>query len=283
MSDDDQLISALLSLLDDEDRDIVRTAQEKLLEMGEDIVSDLEHKMEGKPLETKVRLREIMQQLSAESLEEHFRTIPVRDGDLNLEAGLFTVARIGYPNLETERYERELDRIAYLVERELNRWQSLDPHTTLNALNHVIFETMGFTGNQDEYYDPRNSYLNDVLTRRTGIPISLCSLMLLVARRLDLPLEGVGMPAHFILSYPGESERIFVDPFNEGKLLSRKQCAQFLVKAGFGYVEEYLEPVSNKEIIERFLRNLINGFQRQGRTHQVKQIRSYLAIVEHRF
>lgn len=284
MSEDRELIRALLSLLDDEDESVVKTAEKKLLEMGRNIVPELKNNIDDQPLRTKVRVRGILHRITADSLEEDFRRLPEdEEGRVDLEEGLFTLARIGYPDLHPEPYRGEIKRIAELIREELDRWDTLDPHTTVESVNQVLFDQMGFEGNEENYYEPDNSFLNQVLTRRTGIPISLSSLVLLVGERLDLPFSGVGMPAHFIVSYPNGDERILMDPFNGGKLLSRKNCAKFLIQSGFGYVDEYLQPVSNREILLRYLRNLINVYRREQSLDRVEEIRSYLAIVEHHY
>jgi regulator of sirC expression with transglutaminase-like and TPR domain len=93
----------------------------------------------------------------------------------------------------------------------------------------------------------------------------------------------VGMPAHFIVSYEGEDERIFVDAFNGGKKLGKKECVEFLSRTGFGYVEEYLEPVSNLDILSRFMRNLINVYSKKQSPDRVQELRRYLAILNQRY
>lgn len=284
MNSDDDLIEALLTLLDDEDETIAGSAQRKLHELGTEVIPELEEHLQDQPLRVKMRAREVMSQLKTADLEGDFRELPVtEDGDLELEAGLFTLAKFEYPSLHIDPYVNKLDEIADRLEEALNRWDARDAHTTVEIVNNVMFEQVGFEGNAEHYYDEKNSFLNQVLQRKTGIPISLSSVILLVAERLDLPYRGIGMPAHFLLSYDGGPERIFIDAYNRGKKLGEQDCREFLSRTGFGFIEEYLEPVSNKEILIRYFRNLINVYSKKQLPDRVQELRRYLTIVEHRY
>jgi regulator of sirC expression with transglutaminase-like and TPR domain len=125
-------------------------------------------------------------------------------------------------------------------------------------LNAYLFDEVGVRGNLDDYYDPRNSYLNDVLRRRLGIPITLSLMFMEVGKRLGVPMVGVGMPGHFLLKH-SEEEHLFIDPFYRGVLLSEEECAQRLrqvTQVSVPWDARFLQPVSNRDIIGRMLRNL---------------------------
>lgn len=129
---------------------------------------------------------------------------------------------------------------------------------TLDGLRKLLFRDLGFVGNTDDYYDPANSYLDEVVQRRTGIPITLAVLMLEVGRRLGVPLAGVSMPGHFLLRDKVDPD-VFVDPFARGQLLDRGGCAaRFFAVQGPGSVfdDSYLEPVGKRAILARMLANL---------------------------
>ena len=128
----------------------------------------------------------------------------------------------------------------------------------MNTLSDYLFDELGFTGNREDYYDPRNSYLNDVLDRRLGIPISLSLVYIEVGKRAGASLVGIGMPMHFLVRHPDVND-LFVDPFSGGILLSEKECADRLAEFEGGRVRwdaRYLEPVSNREFVARMVRNL---------------------------
>ena len=124
-------------------------------------------------------------------------------------------------------------------------------------MNRTLFRKERFRGNWDNYFDPQNSYLNCVLDRRLGIPISLSVLYLLVARRLKIPVQGVGIPGHFMLKYLDQETELYVDPFNDGRFMSRAECIQSIVEAGYPYQADFMEGVGPREILARMLRNLI--------------------------
>ena len=100
----------------------------------------------------------------------------------------------------------------------------------LLIINHYLFDELGFTGNEENYYDPENSYLNRVMDQRTGNPINLCLLYMLLARRLRLPVAGIGLPGHFICRYQSTAAEIYLDPFNRGKFLTKADCVQYLAQ-----------------------------------------------------
>ena len=123
----------------------------------------------------------------------------------------------------------------------------------------MLFVDYGFRGNTSDYHDPRNSFLNDVIDRRVGIPITLSAIYLEVARRLKFAVQGVGMPGHFVVKCRSGDEEIFLDPFNAGSVLTRQQCRDFIgqMKLEDGQsTERWLRRVTNRQILARMLTNL---------------------------
>lgn len=172
-----------------------------------------------------------------------------------LDEAVLLVAAHAYPALDVARQLRRLDLLADRC-----------PAPTVDALVTYLFVDLGFTGNGRDYYDPRNSYLNDVLDRRTGIPISLAVLAMEVGRRLEVPLVGVGMPGHFLLRVEGDAE-VYVDPFGHGRMLDRAGCeAAFHQVHGERAVFDpaYLDPVDTPAVVGRVLANLRTTFAARG-------------------
>jgi regulator of sirC expression with transglutaminase-like and TPR domain len=182
--------------------------------------------------------------------------IPDEKIDL-LEAAL-TFARPEYPSLETSRYRRIIESLADRVLQ--RRGLSEDPAHTIVSINVVLFEEEGMAGNQPEFYDPRNSYLNEVLERKLGIPISLSVIYMEVAQRVGLPVFGVGLPGHFLLKhYDLNGNQIFIDPYVAGRLLSPAECQTRLDEVYGGQIPlqpEFLNSVSRRQILTRMLNNL---------------------------
>ena len=140
------------------------------------------------------------------------------------------------------------------------------PAPTRDALVAHLFADLGFAGDQRDYYDPRNSYLDEVLTRRRGIPITLSVLAMTVGQRLAVPLAGVGMPGHFLVRDEAEPD-VFVDPYHGGAVLDRADCATLFHRVhgpGASFSDAFLEPVGTLEIVARMLANLRNAFVSRG-------------------
>lgn len=176
---------------------------------------------------------------------------------IDLARGALLIAGEAYPRLDPEIYIQELDRMATAVRPAVEA----APTTTagLKALNHYLFVELGFKGNQEDYYNPRNSYLNDVLERRLGIPISLSVLYLEVGQRLGIPLDGINFPGHFLIKCTAPPAPLFIDPFGGGQILEEDELETRLPFSGSRKLplEKYfLDAVSPREILARMLRNL---------------------------
>jgi len=177
------------------------------------------------------------------------------DEGIDVARAALLVAQEEYPQLEVDTYLAQLDQLAKAAAAGMRSRMSAAEQVA--ALNHFLFVEQGFVGNNENYYDPRNSYLNEVLDRRTGIPISLGVVYSEVAQRLGLPVYGVSFPGHFLAKYLGDPE-IIIDPYF-GTVISEKECAQRLrgiygAKARFD--RKLLHPAGPREILVRLLSNL---------------------------
>jgi regulator of sirC expression with transglutaminase-like and TPR domain len=180
-----------------------------------------------------------------------------------------------YPNLEIDNYLRRLDTFAARAEVLLG--QNRSAANVLECLNEVLFVREGLQGNSENYYDPRNSYLNEVLDTKQGIPITLSVIFMEVARRLDFPIEGVGFPGHFIVKYMDQGRELLIDPFNQGRILTMRQCQELLDRVYGGNVSiqpAFLQPMNKRAIISRMLFNL------KGIYYQKEEYQKALSIVE---
>lgn len=183
--------------------------------------------------------------------------VSVADERIDLGEAALLIAAQEYPQLATEPYLRRLDVLAERVNDRLAN-ETAAP-VVLGELTRVLFEEEGLRGNDAAYYDPRNSFLNDVLDRKLGIPISLGVIVLEVGRRLGLPLEGVGFPGHFLVRYRGEAFSLLIDPFDKGRIRFDDQAQELLDRVYGGMVQikpEFMRALSRREILERMLRNL---------------------------
>jgi regulator of sirC expression with transglutaminase-like and TPR domain len=178
----------------------------------------------------------------------------------DLEKGVFLLAATRYPRYAREPYTRQLDGIADALRDKIRPG---DPIYTLQVISTRLFDDLGFRGNKEHYYDPDNSFMNKVLDRRLGIPITLSALYLFVGKRLKLPLVGVGLPGHFIVKWqPRGKPGVLLDPFNGGQIITEEDCASFLRHAGQTFAPEMLQAVTPGQILARMCNNLV-GIYRQ--------------------
>lgn len=182
------------------------------------------------------------------------------DERIDLLRAALLIARAEYPELKIEPYVAHVESLARRVCMQVPDFG--DPNETIAALNRVLFEEEGFRGNREEYYDPRNSFLNDVIDRKLGIPITLSVVYMEVAKRAGLPLFGVGMPGHFMLKhYDPEGRQVLIDAYNHGAIVSAGECQSKLDEIYQGRLElqpEFLVAVGKRQILTRMLNNLKN-------------------------
>ena len=186
---------------------------------------------------------------------EHLLARP--DPEVDLAEAALLVAAEEYDGLDVRAYLARLDEMGAALRQRLD--DEPRPERAIMALNHYLFQEQGFRGNNEQYYDARNSYLNEVIERRTGIPITLCTVFMEVGRRAGLEVEGVGLPGHFVVRVHTPSRPLLVDPFHGGTLLSEKDCQDRLDRIFNGKVQlepKMLRPCRRKEMLERILRNL---------------------------
>lgn len=189
--------------------------------------------------------------------QRFYQAVQLPEDQIDLAAAALYIAQEEYPHLDVESALQTLDHMAEAVRQRLP--EEPYPLKIIRTLNQYLFVELGFAGNTDNYYDPRNSFFNTVLERRTGIPISLSLVYLEVARRIGFPMAGVGLPGHFLIRPTLEDMAIFVDPFHQGAILFEEDCRDLLRQI---YGEEaklqphHLETVSTKALLSRMLSNL---------------------------
>lgn len=180
-----------------------------------------------------------------------------RNTDVSLDVAALQLAAIEHPGLPVEPFLGLLDSHAAEFGERIN--QDVDGEEFVTLLNEYLFDELGFHGNQEDYYNPANSCLNEVLANRTGIPISLSVVYMELARRLDRPVYGIGLPGHFIVLYDDGEFSTYIDPFNGGRLLREQECfdlSESITGQEMSENPALLDPVGNKHILLRMLNNL---------------------------
>ncbi len=187
------------------------------------------------------------------------RLAQLPDDDIPLLQASLLIARDEYPELDVASYEAQLQ--SHVAELAPRMAAQPDTRRMLAELNRYLFQEQGFCGNQQDYYDPRNSYLNDVFDRRLGIPISLGIIQIELARRLGLPLEGISFPGHFLVSLPMEGGLLVLDPYHQGRSIDAEELKLRARPHMGGDIDDQqlldiLAPAGHRAILVRMLRNL---------------------------
>lgn len=202
----------------------------------------------------------------------------------DLAAAALYIAQEEYPTLDVPEYLNALDTMALEVEERL----PLDPYPlkVLQTLNRYLYEDLGFSGNSQSYYDPRNSFLNDVLDRRIGIPITLSLVYLEIARRIGFPMVGINFPGHFLIRPHRDDMSIYVDPFYKGKLLFEQDCCD-LISQVFGQPmelrPEFFTVVSPQQFLVRLLTNLKQIYLNNNQLEKCLGISEQILLVDPKF
>jgi len=269
---------ALLSLLTDEDPLVYRTVREKILSCGPAAADWLRpHTVSNDPA-LRRRAQQIVLHFDRQAADDRFLAFCLRHGEeFDLEQGAWLLAQTQYPRINVEAYQAVLD--AYADELGSRLSATTEAEDVLVIINQYLFGELGFAGNEENYYDPQNSYLNRVMDQRTGNPINLCLLYLLLARRLRLPVAGIGLPGHFLCRYQSTAAEIYLDPFNRGKFLTKADCVQYLVSANCSLRNDYLAPVSTRRLLLRVCSNLHQVYQRLELAAEAMRVQRYLVAL----
>jgi regulator of sirC expression with transglutaminase-like and TPR domain len=203
----------------------------------------------------------------------------IEDEKIDLIRVALVIARTEYPNLDIEIYATRMEQLARRVAALV---PEPDLRLALTALNRVLFEEMNLRGNREDYYDPRNSFLNDVLDRGLGIPITLAIVYMEVAKRVGFTLAGVGMPGHFLLKHYGLHGEILIDCFNRGDVVSRQDCQNRLDEIYSGEMKmrpEFLHPISRRQILTRMLNNLKTVYLSTRNFRKALMIADFILVI----
>jgi regulator of sirC expression with transglutaminase-like and TPR domain len=221
-------------------------------------------------------------------LEPFAKLIAQEDARIDLARACLLIAQDAYPELEVERYMGEIERMAIRLRAGLPA--SCGAEERVVALNQFLYEDMGYWGNTEDYYDPRNSYLNEVIERKTGIPITLSILYMELGRRIGLPLEGVSFPGHFLVRLRLRGGMLVLDPFLGGAPQSEEELRSRVKRvipdgvaddlpASELPLDQFLEPASNRQILLRVLRNLKGIYQKSDKPERMLDVLNRMLLV----
>lgn len=270
-------IEALVRLLGDEDQKIHSVAWKHLEQIGDPALRELE-RASSSSSDPRVRLQAGRFLVEWRRREVFRRWIEFsRRPEIDLEEGAFLIAESEYPDLNVASFRATLDGYAQVLRSRLATARSNDE--AVRRTSALLFQELGYRGNTKEYYSPENSYLNRVMETRRGIPISLSVVYLLTARRVGVPVVGVGMPRHFLLKFRGQGHEVFVDAFRSGALLSASDCARLLEESRVELHAEHLRAVSDRQILARMLTNLLRVYHTAEDVRRTDRVSAMLKLL----
>ena len=288
---DKQELNALLSLLDDPDKDVFIQVREKLLSIGEKVVPALESVWEQSfdtGIQSKVEniIHEIQFNATVQALKEWSV-----EQEQNLLTGAIIIAKYQYPDLNIDKLKRQIQQIRQDIWLELN--DKLTALEQVKIINHILFDVHNFGGNTQNYHAPQNSYINNVLESKKGNPLSLSLVYLIVAQDLKIPIYGVNLPEHFVLCYKDIHQLLsvktkrdeemmtkgilfYINPFSKGAVFGKGQLDIYLKKMDLKIEASHYQPCSNLEMIKRLLRNLVFSYKKLGYAEKQEEIQKML-------
>jgi len=265
-------IRSLVSLIDD--NEVYETVFAKIVDLGDEVINILDEELEVTlDVVKNNRLQAAYNQIILNSCIAEMREWK-KNNARNLFRGLTIISRLRYPQLDLAFVNQEINRLKDSLWLELN--DNLTALEKVRILNNVFFDMYGFTGDTKDFFNPKNSFLIDVLKRKKGNPITMSSLYSIVAQSVGIPIYGINLPRHFIVAYADSLLRhpyasvkrneilFYVNPFAKGEIYSQKEVLGFLNKLNIKTKDELLLPCSNKITLQRTLNNLILIYKNNG-------------------
>jgi regulator of sirC expression with transglutaminase-like and TPR domain len=284
-------LRSLVALLDDNDPEVLLHVEQKLLTLGKQIIPILEEEWgELKDLYHQQRLENIIHQIQLNELLEEFLDWQ-KSKDQDLLHGVYLVCKYRFPDYDKQHLINLIEKLRLDVWLEMNF--ELSPFEKVRIMNFILYQVHGFKGNVENYHDPANSFINQVLETKKGNPILLASIYILVAQRLNIPIFGVNLPQHFVLAYLEEFGKsnvemrfneieemldksgkilFYINAFNGGSIFSKTNLIQFLQQVKITVNNDFLVPCTNLDIIKRILRNLASAYEKLNKTNKQQEV-----------
>ncbi len=259
--------NALTTLLDDGDPAVALTVRDKLHSYGAEILPVLRAMASHcGNRQMQVNIQAVIQRFRLQELDAlltDVRRAALQRRDIDLEWAMLRISAFGVSDTDPDAIRTALDKFALRVHEVFISNRVQNELNLVLSLNHVLFDEEKFRGADNDYYEPENSFIQTMLVCRQGIPISLAVLYMLVAERCGIDIQGIGMPAHFVVY--NSDLNVYIDAYSKGVFLSRRDCKEFLANQGLRFSDEMLTPVNNISIVARMLNNLMLAYSKKER------------------
>ncbi|MEY2407833.1 MAG: hypothetical protein QOF48_503 [Verrucomicrobiota bacterium] len=269
---------ALISLLADEDPVVYSAVRAKLLGFGPAASQWLRpHTLSSDPT-LRRRAVEIVRHQARRVADGRFLDFCRSHGEeLDLEEGAGMLAQTHYPDAHLGAYRALFDAWANELRTRID--PAAAPERILGVVHRFLFVELGFSGSEDHTFDPDTGYVNCIVDRRTGNPIGLGAIYLLVTRRLRLPITGIGLPGHFICRHQDSRGELYIDPFAQGRFLKKAECIRMLLHTSFVSGEKHLAPLSGRRILLRFCQQLVNSYAHLEQPDEARRVQRYVTVL----
>ncbi|MDH4058936.1 MAG: transglutaminase-like domain-containing protein [Cyclobacteriaceae bacterium] len=270
-------LKALVSLLDDDDDQVVSHVEDKIRSLGKEVIPFLEQEWESNfnpQVQQKIEglIHELQYELLKYRIKEWYES-----KDQDLLTGLWLIATYQYPDLEFDSLKHELEQIYYDAWLEFK--PDLYPIDQVKVLNGVLFNKLKYSANTKNFHSPSNSMINSVLETKRGNPITLCVIYMMVAQKLKLPIYGVNLPNLFVLMYKDGPNTFYINVFNKGLIFSKQDIENYIHELRLAPQASFFEPCSNLEIVRRVFRNLIMSFDKMGEHEKAEEVKELLLVI----
>lgn len=274
-------LNALIALLDDPDQEVFNAVSENIISHGLSVVSMLEKTWESSSSElAQRRIESLIHTIQLNSTIDNLKNW-VKSGAVDVLEGAYYLSLYQYPDTQFSNIEKVLDRVRKDVWVELN--ENLTALEKVKILNHIFYDIHGFSSNTTNFFAPQNCFINQVVETKKGGPISLAILYSSIAQRLGLPIYTVNLPKNFILAFkdrfrtvtsedPKDSILFYINPFNHGSVLGRREIEHFLNQQNIEMKDEFFLPCSNKVTISQLISTLIYSYEKLGNQEKVNDL-----------
>ena len=275
---DKKELKALVSLLEDEDEEVVAHVQQKIISLGNDVIPYLESEWESNfNSDTQRKIEDLIHALQFEGLQEKIKAWKAASNPDLLE-GLTILASYQYPDVDFNEIKKDLEQIYY--EAWLQFKPEVHPFDQIKILNGVLFGKLKFGANNKNFHSPGNSMINVVLQTKRGNPLTLCVIYMLVAQKLKLPIYGVNLPNLFILTYKTKEMQFYINAFNRGLIFTKEDIDKYIGELYLTQKDTFYQPCSSMDIIKRAVKNLINAFEKIGDHYKSDEMKVVLNILD---
>ncbi len=281
---DNKELNSLIKLLDDPDSEIYNHVEAKLMTMGYEVITHLESAWEQSfDALAQTRIEHLIHKIQFNNVKQEL-TLWKLGGGTDLLRGLLIINKYQYPDLDEQKIINQIEEIKRDVWLEMI--YDMGAVEKVRLMNNVIYNDHHFSGNTNNYHDPQNSYISQVLETKKGNPILLACIYSIIAQKLDIPIFGVNLPKHFILAYTESHAKVqtkddilfYINAFNRGQIFGRHDVIAFLKQLDMQMEDQFVMPCTNIETIQRVLRNLHSSYTHLGNAEKIEEIQQLLTL-----